>query len=68
MAKVRPTRSVTVDKLVGKNVLVYINFGEGATEAAPVWTLIGGQRSASLSMTGRWLCRFKRRFCKRRSS
>ena len=51
MAKVRPTRSVTIDKLVGKNVLVYINFGEGATEAAPVWTLIGGQRSASLSMT-----------------
>lgn len=51
MAKVRATRSVTADKLVGKNVLVYINFGEGATEAAPVWTLIGGQRSASLSMT-----------------
>lgn len=51
MAKVRATRSVTVDKLVGKNVLVYINFGEGATEVAPVWTLIGGQRSASLSMT-----------------
>ena len=51
MAKVRPTRSATVDKLVGKNVLVYINFGEGATEAAPVWALIGGQRSASLSMT-----------------
>lgn len=51
MAKVRPTRSVTVDKLVGKNVLVYINFGENATEASPVWTLVGGQRSASLSMT-----------------
>lgn len=51
MAKVRATRSVTADKLVGKNVLVYINFGEGATEASPVWTLIGGQRSASLSMT-----------------
>lgn len=50
MAKVRPTRSVTVDKLVGKNVLVYINFGENATEASPVWTLVGGQRSASLSM------------------
>ena len=51
MAKERPTRSVTMDKLVGKNVLVYINFGENATEAAPDWTLIGGQRSASLSMT-----------------
>ena len=51
MAKVRATRSVTVDKLVGKNVLVYINFGESATESSPKWTLIGGQRSASLSMT-----------------
>ena len=51
MAKVRPTRSALEDKLVGKNVLLYINFGEGATEAAPVWTLIGGQRTASLSMT-----------------
>ena len=51
MAKVRPTRSALVDKLVGKNVLLYINYGEGATESAPVWTLIGGQRSASLSMT-----------------
>lgn len=51
MAKVRPTRSATADKLVGKNVLVYINYGEGATEASPVWCLIGGQRGASLSMT-----------------
>lgn len=51
MAKVRPTRSVDIDKLVGKNVLVYINYGENATEAAPAWTLIGGQRGASLSMT-----------------
>lgn len=51
MAKVRAARSVTQDKLVGKNVLIYINFGETATEAAPVWTLIGGQRGGSLSMT-----------------
>ena len=35
MAKVRAKRSVTVDKLVGKNVLVYINFGEDASEAVP---------------------------------
>ncbi len=51
MSKVRAARSVSVDKLVGKNVLVYINYGESASEASPVWTLIGGQRSASLSMT-----------------
>ena len=51
MAKVRPIRSALEDKLVGKNVLLYINYGEGATEAAPVWTLVGGQRTASLSMS-----------------
>ena len=51
MAKVRPTRSVSIDKLVGKNVLVYINFGESATEASPVWCLIGGQRNGNLTMS-----------------
>ena len=51
MAKVRPTRSATEDKLVGKNVLLYINYGDGATESAPVWCLVGGQRNANLSMT-----------------
>lgn len=51
MAKVRPVRSATEDKLVGKNVLLYINYGVGATEAAPVWCLVGGQRNANLSMT-----------------
>ena len=50
MAKVRPTRSATADKLVGKNVLVYINYGEGATEASPVWCLIGGQRGACVTL------------------
>ena len=51
MAKVRPVRSATEDKLVGKQVLLYINYGEGATEASPVWCLVGGQRNANLSMT-----------------
>ena len=51
MAKVRPTRSATEDKLVGKQVLLYINYGASATELAPVWCLIGGQRNANLSMT-----------------
>lgn len=51
MAKVRPTRSASEDKLVGKQVLLYINYGESATEVAPVWCLVGGQRNANLSMT-----------------
>lgn len=51
MAKVRATLEETSKKLMGKNVLLYINFGEAATEAAPVWTLIGGQQSADLSMS-----------------
>lgn len=51
MAKVRATVEDTSNKLLGKNVLLYINYGEGATVAAPVWTLIGGQQSADLSMS-----------------
>lgn len=51
MSKVRPTRSVSADKLVGKEVLLYINYGDSATEAAPVWCLIGGQRTANLTMS-----------------
>jgi len=43
MAKQRAIRNSGEDKLRGKNVLLYINFGEGATEDAPVWALIGGQ-------------------------
>lgn len=33
----------------GKSYLIYVN--TGATEAAPTWTLVGGQRSGSLSRT-----------------
>ena len=51
MAKERVKRNAAEDKLRGKDVLVYINYGEGATEAAPVWALIGGQTSASFSMS-----------------
>lgn len=51
MAKVRATKVETSNKLLGRNVLLYINFGEGATEAAPVWTLIGGQTTADFSMS-----------------
>ena len=51
MSKVRPTRSATEDKLRGKDVLAYLNYGESATEAAPVWLLLGGQRNADMSRT-----------------
>lgn len=47
MAKTRPVRAVEQEKLLGKNVLVFLNYGEGATEESPVWSLIGGQRDAS---------------------
>lgn len=47
MAKVRATRNDTSEKLLGKNILVFLNYGEGATEESPVWALVGGQRDAS---------------------
>lgn len=50
MAKERVKRAATKDKLLGKDVLVYINYGDGATEAAPVWTLVGGQTTADFDM------------------
>lgn len=51
MAKVRAKRESTQDKLMGKEVLLYINFGDGATEAEPKWCLVGGQTSANLDMS-----------------
>ena len=42
----------TTEKIVaGKDVFLYINYGENATEASPVWTLIGGQRSTGADMS-----------------
>lgn len=49
MAAVRATRNVTQSKLLGKNVLCFLNYGDNATESNPVWALIGGQRSADYS-------------------
>ncbi|SUP42247.1 phage tail tube protein [Veillonella criceti] len=49
--KVRAKRTATADKLLGKEVLLYINFGVGATEDSPKWTLIGGQTTADFSMS-----------------
>ena len=49
MAKVRATKAAEETKLLGKNVLAFLNFGENASYASPIWALIGGQRSADYS-------------------
>lgn len=49
MAKTRPTRAGEENKLLGKNVLIFMNYGENASYESPVWSLIGGQRSADYS-------------------
>lgn len=51
MGKVLAKRSAELGKLLGKNVLVFLNYGENATADAPVWAILGGQRSASWSAT-----------------
>lgn len=43
-----PTRTdVTSTATAGKDYLIYLN--TGTTEAAPTWTLLGGQRSGDLN-------------------
>lgn len=49
MAKTRATRAEQGASLLGKNVLLFLNYGENASEESPVWSLIGGQRSADYS-------------------
>ena len=49
MAKVRVTKAAEETKLLGKDVLAFLNFGEGASYEDPNWALIGGQRSADYS-------------------
>lgn len=51
MAKVRPTRAASEEKLLGKYVLAFLNYGENATYENPIWALIGSQRSADYSAT-----------------
>ena len=51
MPKVRAKRNASADKLMGKEVLLYINYGDSATEKKPTWTLIGGQTTADLDMS-----------------
>lgn len=50
-AKVRATMTDAKHRLQGKNCIVYLNFGEGATEAAPKWSAIGGQTKGNLEMS-----------------
>jgi len=35
----------------GKRLVIYLNYGENATEQAPVWTLLGGIKSNALSLS-----------------
>lgn len=49
MAAQRPIRPVIDKKLMGREVLVFLDFGEDATYDDPVWSLIGGQRTADFN-------------------
>lgn len=49
--KVRAKLAAVHTKLEGKYVLVYLNFGESATEASPKWAMIGGQKSGDLDLS-----------------
>lgn len=51
MANVLPQPTSTGRVVAGKNLFLYVNYGQDATEASPVWTLIGGQRSTSVERT-----------------
>lgn len=51
MSKTLVTDTTGSKKIAGKDVLVYLNYGEAATYDAPKWTLIGGQRSGDLDLT-----------------
>lgn len=44
-----PTPSSTSSATVGKDFLIYVNTGK--TEAAPTWTVVGGQRNSKLNLT-----------------
>jgi len=46
MAKTRATRAEQGSSILGKDILLFLNYGENASEETPVWALIGGQRSA----------------------
>lgn len=48
MSAIIPELTTGLTACVGKDFLVYIN--TGASEAVPTWTLVGGQRSATLNV------------------
>lgn len=45
----RPIRPADELKLLGRKVLIFLNYGEDATWEVPVWLLIGGQRTADFT-------------------
>lgn len=51
MSKVRAEMTNSKQRLQGKNCIVYLNYGEAATEEAPKWTAIGGQTKGDLEMS-----------------
>lgn len=46
-----PQNTNASQSLAGKNLLLYIAYGEGATVENPNWNLVGGQRNSPLSMS-----------------
>nr|DAK02366.1 MAG TPA: major tail protein [Caudoviricetes sp.] len=46
-----PVKENTSMSLAGKNVLLFLNYGEGVTEENPNWLLVGGQRNSPLTMS-----------------
>lgn len=42
MAAQRPIRPVIDKKLMGREVIACLNYGEGATYEEPVWSIMGG--------------------------
>lgn len=49
--KARAKLAAARTKLEGKYVLCYLNYGENASEEAPKWALIGGQKSGNLDLS-----------------
>ena len=46
-----PKNTNASQSMAGKNLLLYIAYGEGATVESPIWNLVGGQRNSPLSMS-----------------
>ena len=46
-----PQNTNASQSMAGKNLLLYVAYGEGATVESPIWNLVGGQRNSPLSMS-----------------